>query len=125
MARLTIVGVVIVELILFGNTYRAWTELNEAEQRLASMPVPAISIASGDDQSATLNEIASSSAEEIVRTAAEDSARRDYEYTAATAATKRGEIYLFIGSLIAFPLAAAVIFQALLWIGRGFRNQTA
>jgi hypothetical protein len=120
MARLTIVGVVIVELMLAGGTYHAWTELNEAKQQLASLPPP---IASTDEaSSATLNEM---SPEEIVRSAAEDSARSDYEYTAATVETKKSALYLFLGSLVAFPLIAAVIFQTLFWIGRGFRKQPA
>jgi len=123
MARLTIVGVVIVELMLAGGTYHAWTELNEAKQRLASLPVPATS--NGEASSATLNEIMSMSPEEIVRNAAEDNARSDYEYAAATVETKKSDLYLFLGSLVAFPLIAALIFQTLFWVGRGFRNQPA
>ena len=121
--RVTIVGVLIVELMLVGGTYHAWTELNEAKQRLASLPAPVES--TGEASSATLNEIASMSAQEVVRSAAEDSARSDYEYTAATIETKKSALYLFLGSLAAFPLIAAVAFQALFWIGRGFRNQAA
>ena len=125
MARLTIVGVAVFELILIGNTFRAWTELSEAEKRLAALPALAPSEDDGQSLSGRINETRFSSAEEILRSGAEDSARRDYEYAAATVETRRGELYLFLSSLIAFPLAAALIFQLLFWIGRGFRSQPA
>ena len=116
MTRLTIVGVVVVELTLFGGAYHAWTEVNEAERRLAALPVPMSSVEGIQP---------STSIEEIVRSAAEDSARGDYEYTVATVETKKSKLYLLLGSLLAIPLIAAVVFQTLFWIGRGFRNEPA
>src|ERR1044071_6045869 len=92
LARVTIIGVAIVELILVGVSFHAWAELSEAEQRLITLPVPASPTES--DQTVGLNGSAISSPEETVRAAAEDSARMDYEYAAATVVTRRGELYL-------------------------------
>ena len=120
--RMTIVGVVIVELILAGTAYRAWTEVNEAEQRLAALPIPG---PFGGGSSASLEDITSSSPEEIARSAAEATARSEYEYTAGTVVTKKSELYLLLGALLAFPILAAIIFQTLFWVGRAFRSQPA
>jgi hypothetical protein len=123
MARLTIVVVVIVELILLGNTYRAWTELSETRQRLAELPFPPP--AAGVDEHPCLDPSTPCDPVELIRSGAEDSARREYDYTAATIETKKTELYLLLGSLLLFPLIVAVVFQTLFWVGRGFRNQPA
>jgi hypothetical protein len=123
MTRLTIIGVAIAELILVGNVYRAWTELNETKQRLAELPVP--SPTTGVDERACADPSAPCNPVEMIRRGADDSARREYDYTAATVETKKSELYLLLGSLLAVPLVVAVIFQTLLWVGRGFRNQPA
>ena len=122
-ARLAVVFVILVEMVLVAATYQTWTELKGAEQRLASLLIPAPQ----EDVSMTeyFETFAQSSPEENVRRAAESSARMDYDYTAATVKTRKSEFYLFLAALFVFPLAAALLYQIIQWVIVGFRKQHA